>query len=300
MTIPNFFIIGVAKAGSTSLYHYLKQHPHIYMSSLKEPKFFALTGEKLNFKGPGDRENVSRAIMDIKSYRALFHGVSNETAIGEASVLYLYSQNALKHIRQYTPNAKLIVILRDPVDRAYSNFLALRRQGCEPFADFSQALQEEERRIRNNWHPRWYYTHRGFYYAQLKPYWDTFHHSQIKICLYDDLCAQPVALLQAIFRFLDVDDAFIPDTSIKYKESPRVPRSKMLHTLQTHPNIVKFTLKLLLPTGLRHRIRTELGRRNLVKPSPSPRVRRKLIQIYREDILKLQNLIQRDLSAWLK
>ena len=149
MTLPNFFIIGAAKSGSTSLYHYVKQHPQIYMSPLKEPKFFALAGEKLDFPGPGDQENVSRAITDIHSYRNLFQGRTTEIVIGEASVLYLYSRRAINHIWQSIPNAKLIAILRHPVDRAYSNFLSLRRPNHEPIADFSQALQQEEARIQS-------------------------------------------------------------------------------------------------------------------------------------------------------
>jgi hypothetical protein len=300
MPMPNFFIIGAAKSGSTSLYHYLRQHPQIYMSPLKEPKFFALANERLDFNGPGDQENVSRAITSMDAYQALFREVSDELLVGEASVLYLYSQKALHRIRQYCPNAKLIAILRNPVDRAYSNFLALRQRNEEPIVDFAQALQQEEIRIRNNWHPRWHYKQRGFYYAQLKLYFDAFSRSQIGIYLYDDLCANPGKLLRDIFRFLCVDETFIPDISIKHNMAHRIPRSKILHAFLSRSNVIKTVLKLFFPVGLRQRLRINLENKNLVKPSLPTKIRRELTQTYQKDILKLQDLIQRDLSKWLK
>lgn len=174
MIFPNFLIIGAAKSGTTSLYHYLKQHPEIYLSPVKEPKFFCFYQEKLDWQGPGDQKAILNYVTDIDQYFSLFEGVRNETAIGEATPWYIYSESAVKKIKAFIPDAKLIAILRDPAERAYSHFLHLLREGREPLADFQDALDAEEERTRRNWGWTWQYKSRGLYYSQLKKYFDTF------------------------------------------------------------------------------------------------------------------------------
>nr|MDJ0649638.1 sulfotransferase [Xenococcaceae cyanobacterium MO_188.B19] len=187
MIMPNFLIIGAAKAGTTSLYNYLKEHPQIYMSPVKEPRFFYLMNEKLDFRGPGDENILNSSTSDLEDYSTLFQGVSNEIAIGEASSMYLYHPKTPKRIKSYVPDVKMITILRDPVERAYSHFLMNVKNGLEPLTDFVQVLQEEEIRIRSNWGSNWHHKARGFYYSQVKRYFDIFDRSQIKIYLYEDL-----------------------------------------------------------------------------------------------------------------
>lgn len=295
MTMPNFLIIGAAKAGTTALYEYLKQHPQIYMSHEKEPKFFALEGEKLDFRGPHDQQNINRtAITDIGAYRKLFQGVSDEIAIGEASPLYLYSPKAHARIKHYIPDAKLIAILRNPVDRAYSGYLMHVREGWETTNDFTSALQAEEMRIRNNW--GWgHYVNVGFYYMQLKRYFDTFNPDQIKVYLYEDLNANPIGVLQDIFQFLNVDQSFVPDTTIRHNISG-VPKNNFVGTLMQSVKPLNPVLKQFFPAGLRQNIKNQI----LVKPQLPTEVRQQLIEVYREDILNLQELLHRDLSIWLK
>ena len=299
MTMPNFLVIGAAKAGTTSLYSYLKDHPQIYMSPHKEPRFFALEGEPIDFQGPGDLTRF-RFVTDIESYHALFEGVSNEVAVGEASPWYLYVPKAPERIRHHIPNARLIAILREPVERAYSNFLHAVREGLEPLTDFTQAMKAEENRIRNNWSYRWHYKQKGFYYVQLKRYYELFDRDQIRLYLYDDFMTNPINLLQDIFRFLGVDDTFVPDTSQKHNVS-LIPRNKALDKLFRQPNSMKSVLKPFLPSRLRQQVKTNLINLNLQKkPQLLPEVRKQLLDEYREDILRLQELIQRDLSRWLK
>ena len=300
MTMPNFLIIGAMKSGTTALYHYLGQHPRIYMSPKKEPRFFALEGKKPDFRGPMDQERVNlESITSLEKYRALFQDVSDETVIGEASPLYLYSPEAPERIQHHIPDAKLIAILRNPVDRAYSSFMHCTRLGREPLGDFARALSEEDRRIRENWSPIWHYKRAGFYYAQLKRYLDTFDRDRIKVYLYEDLQIDPIHTARDAFQFLDVDDTYVPDTSLKYNVTGIV-KNRLLHKYLHEPNWIKSGLRPLLPATLRKRIRYNLKNRNLVKPSLTPEVRRQLVVVYREDILKLQELIDRDLSGWLE
>ncbi len=293
MTMPNFLIIGAAKAGTTALYHYLKEHPEIYMAPQKEPKFFALEGEKLNFRGPGDQNNINKStITDIESYRELFQGASNQKVIGEASPLYLYSPKAPERIRHYIPDTKLIAILRDPVERAYSGYLMHISEGRETARDFAEALREEEMRIRNNW--GWgHYASVGFYHSQLKRYFDNFNHHQIRVYLYEDLKTNSISLLQDIFNFLNVEESFVPDISIRHNITG-IPKNTILQTLIQSLKPLNPVFKLVLPANLRQNIKTQI----LVKPQLPPEIRKQLIEVYREDILKLEELIQRDLSKW--
>ena len=207
---------------------------------------------------------------------------------------------APERIRHYIPDARLIAIIRDPVERAYSHFLSLVRQDLEPLTNFTQAMEAEEDRIRNNWSPRWLYKQRGFYYSQLKHYFDLFDRSQIRVYLHEDFKTNSISVLQDIFRFLDVDDTFVPDTSQKHNAT-YTHRNKVLHRLLKEQNPLKSILKPLISSSLREGIKTNLTTLNIGKrPQIQPKVREQFIQEYREDILKLQELIQRDLSAWLE
>jgi hypothetical protein len=293
MTMPNFLIIGAMKSGTTALYYYLEQHPQIYMSPVKEPNYFC----------SGEQENsVGNSATRIGDYQDLFKDVSGEKAIGEASHCYLYEPEAAARIQDYIPDAKLIAVLRNPVDRAYSHFLHMVRNGSEPLTDFAQALREEEtggyqkRNLQD-------YVGRGRYYDQLKRYFNTFSRDQIKVYLYEDLSNAPVDILQDAFRFLGVDDSFVPDVSLRRNVSG-YPKHKTVDKLLTKPSLIKDALKIYLPARLRWRLSKafdDLKTRNLVEPPPvQPEVRRQLIEVYREDVLKVQELIHRDLSGWLE
>jgi hypothetical protein len=297
--MPNFLIIGAAKGGTTALHYYLKQHPQIYMSPVKETKFFVFEGEKVNYRGPGDLEANRSVITNIQAYQAQFEKVTHEIAIGESSPIYLYSPKAPERIQHYIPNVKLIAILRNPADRAFSSFLHLIRDGREWLTDFEQALKEEEKRIADNWALLWYYKNAGFYYLQLKRYFDRFSPSQIRVYLYEDLNNSPIELIQDLFRFLEVDNTFVPNTSTRHNVS-LIPKNKYLHEFLTQPKPIKSALSQLIPTRVRQRITTTLKEKNLTKPTLSPELRKELIEVYREDILKLQDLIGRDLSQWLE
>jgi hypothetical protein len=297
MIMPNFLIIGAAKAGTTSLYVYLQNHPQIFMSSQKEPNFFAFEGETLDFCGPYFLAKRPKWVTDLQTYHRLFSEVMNEPAIGEASILYLYHPKAPERIQHYMPDGKLIAILRNPVDRAYSSYCYMCENALEPLADFSEALQVEEARITGKWEHIWHYKQMGFYHKQLKRYFDRFDRSQMKIYLYEDFAQDNLRVIREIYEFLGVDPAFRPDTSIRYNESG-IPKNKKLQALYNHSPARLFLRnhlpKWLVPVLLR------LKKQTLTKPQLSSEVRQGLVEEYREDILCLQDLLQRDLSMWLK
>jgi hypothetical protein len=306
MTLPNFLILGAPKCGTTSLYSYLGQHPEVFMSFPKEPTFFGHEGEDGLFNGPGDNNEIyrTRMITNLDAYSALFNGVTTQKAVGEASTFYLYLPKAVLRIKKYIPEAKMFAVLRNPADRAYSNYLHLVRQLREP-CTFTQALREEPSRIKNNWNEFWHYKSMGFYSQQVKRYYDTFGRQQVHIYLHEDLQKDPLSLVKRIFEILQVDSSFIPDMSKKWNVGymPKNPiREKFFYKLK---NMSHFS-KRHLPWRLRAPIRKTIaliGR--LERPDQVPRpamphdLRDSLLEDYREDILKLEELLQRDLSHWL-
>jgi hypothetical protein len=299
MTMPNFLLIGAAKSGTTSLYHYLRQHPEVYMSPVKEPLFFAFVGkEGLDAEDAGAQD---APITSLERYQALFVGVVDEKAIGEASTGYFHSSRAAENIRRYIPGAKLVAVLRDPVERAYSTYLMAVRAGIEPL-DVAEALQASIRDphvpITERFARR--YLRVGFYYTHLMRYYDRFPPEQIRVYLYEDFQSDPIGLMQGIFEFLGVDSAFVPDTSLRHNIS-LAPKSKAWHQFLTGSNVVKKALKPFVPARLRENLVRGLKARNLGAPPVMPEeLRREYVELYREEINDLASLLQRDLSRWLE
>ncbi len=296
MVKPNFLIIGAAKAGTSSLYHYLNEHPQIYMSPVKEPRFFSPELYEDYLKDPyrsGSKEHRSTP-MSKDEYLTLFEGVSTEAAIGEASTEYLYVPKTAERIKAQLPEAKLIAVLRDPTERAYSAFCYQVRDGCEQLT-FEEALaQEEERRIEMKRWPGWHYKRVGFYYDQIKRYFELFDNAQIKIYLYEELQADSGAVVQDACRFLSVEDTFTPD--LTRRNVSAIPKNMALQNLLIKDNPLKTVVRPFIPSSLRKSIRSQNLKK---KPTLAPEIRQKLIADYREDILGLQDLIGKDLSRWL-
>lgn len=299
--LPNFLIIGAAKSGTTSLYRYLRQHPDVYMSAVKEPRFFAYAEDPPPMNGPGDERTneAAGAVYTRDAYRQLFAEATTETAVGEASPNYLYSATAPRLIHEHLPEARLIAILRHPVERAYSHFLHLVRSGREPLRDFGAALDAEPERIAAGWEWSWHYRHMGYYGEQLARYLEHVDREQLTVYLFEDFTADPVALAQDIFRVLGVDDAFVPDTSMRY-EASGVPKSDRFQRFLLNPDHwIRRISRFLIPEPVRERLLIRMKNVNLEKPPLEPDVRERLTAAYRDDVLRLQDLIDRDLSAWL-
>ena len=300
MTLPNFLIIGAAKSGTTSLFNYLAQHPQVYTKA-KEPGFFAYEGQTVQLAGPEDQARFERRVIaERRPYEALFDGVTTEKAWGEASVAYLYLPGAAERIRRYAPEMRLIAILRHPADRAFSSYWHMRRDGRELLPTFEEALEAEEARIQAGWDYIWHYVRLGFYYEQLRRYYDLFPAAQMAVFLFDEFKSDPAGTVRAVCRFLEIDDSFTPDTSVQYNVSG-VPRLRRLHQFVSRPNRVKGALRPFVPLAARRKIGTQLKSWNVNgrKPVVAAQTRQQLQAIYREDILRLQTLIDKDLSGWL-
>lgn len=296
--LPNFLIIGAAKAGTTAFWHYLNQHPQIYMSPHKEPRYFALCGRPVDFRGPGDATRF-RFVTDFEEYEGLFSGVGGERAIGEASPWYLYVPSAAPAIKDRIPDVKLVAILREPVERAFSNYLHAVREGLEPLKTFREAMEAEEGRIQAGWSPRFHYKQKGFYFRQLSHYLEYFDREQLRIYLYDDFIETPAELFADLFGFLGVDVEFEVDMRQKLNVA-WVPRSLALGRVLREGNSLTRAVRRLVPKIVRERIKKGIGALN-EKPKPvlPPEDRTHFRREYREDVLQLEGLLRRSLENWM-
>ena len=294
---PNFIIIGAMKAATTSLYTYLKQHPDVFMTANKEPMFFNNFQKANNFKVHGRK---TKKITTFDQYYALFDAVKNEKAIGEASPSYIFNEDCPQLIHKYLPDTKIIAVLRQPVARAYSNFLHARRADREPISDFEIAFNKEEERQAENWSPLYYYKSKGYYAKQLYRYYSLFPKENIKILFFEDLVENPIKTSQEIFKFLNVDNTFIPNTSKKANVSgtPKGMFGWLIMKLRYYNLIPNIQFSKYLPQFI-IRFIFNLAYK---KASPlSPEVKNRLThKFYQKDILQLEKLIQKDLQHWLR
>jgi len=300
VTLPTFLILGAAKSGTTSLFGYLAQHPEVFVPRVKEPQFFGFAVEKAPYASP-DAWAVPRwrYKQTLETYKRLFEGAETYKARGEASTTNLVLPHAAEQIHRTVPDAKLIAILRNPADRAYSHFLNNRRQGWEPARDFAQALAAEDARIARNWSYGFRYRAMGRYYHQLTRFLDKFSREQIRIYLYDEWKKDNPGVVKDIFRFIGVDPAFTADVSIRMNEG-LLPRWQPLYRGLTGPVPVIRRIKHYTPEPWRRRFVHRLFRSKGRAAPPCPRsVRDRLIPAFKEDNLKLQDLLDRDLSSWL-
>lgn len=306
MKLPNFLILGAAKGGTTSLFAYLSQHPQVFVSVPKEPTFFGNEGSSGLFNGPHDEDRCyhSRVITNFADYSALFRDVASQKAIGEASVYSLYLPKAPQQIKKYVPDATMFAVLRNPADRAYSAYLHVVRQGRERLS-FADSLEQEPARIRENWNPLWHFKAMGFYYEQVKRFYDMFGRTRVHIYLYEDFQKNPLAIIKEVLDILGIDGrSFTPDMSKRYKQS-YVPKYPALEKFLYRSRVKLQFAKRRWPQPLRWRVRRVeelidgMAQPYRLKPPPIPQhVRASLLSDYQDDILKLSDLLRRDLSHW--
>lgn len=296
---PNFLVIGAAKSGTSALYNQLASHPEIFMSALKEPNFFAFVDCGAHFTGPNDADTINRrSVTDPGAYRALFARATGEQAIGEASTSSLYSPTAPEAIRRFNPEMKLIALLRNPVDRAFSSYRHLVRDGRET-ETFAGGLAAEDERIAAGWSHIWHYTEAGFYAPQLRRYKELFPPDQLAIFTYDRFSTEPEAVLREIFTFLGVDPEILPDTSRRYNVSGK-PRFGLLHKLVIGKNPLKSMARPLIPRAVRRRVVSLTQSWNVIPEAPrmEPEIHARLHALFEGQIDELESEYGLDLSPW--
>lgn len=290
---PDFFIVGAAKSGTTSLYNYLTQHPHVFMPINKEPYFF---GE---WRGAGER-------IDLEGYSKLFEGIPESVAAGEASTTYLYLRSAAYEIERFQPRAKIIIVLRNPVDRAYSQYWHNLRNGYVS-SSFEEELEAEKWRISEGWDGFFtgapapaYYVESGHYAEQVGRFLKIFGRDSVRIYLFEDLIKNAQGVCHDVFSFLEVQPDFPINTGRVYNVSGPV-RNATLSRLLNERLRSKELIKKIVPIDWMRPLREWMLRKNTkAVPPMNPRTRLKLQEIFREDILYVQELLGCDLSHWFE
>jgi hypothetical protein len=207
---PDFIIIGAPKAGTTALHSALALHPEVFTSDPKEPKYW-LCGDAPppHWTGPGDAHSQQEWVWRRRDYDALFTPAREHQVRGESTPFYLWSYPAHRRIAEHLPGVKLVAVVRDPIDRAYSNWMHLWMDGLEPSDDIVEAVRREPQRVDAGWAPFWHYQGLGMYGRQVADLLDHFPREQVLLLRYRDMVDAPTSTLNRVCGFLGVPPAAI-------------------------------------------------------------------------------------------
>lgn len=301
MPLPRFFVIGAPKAGTTALHAALAGHPQLYLSPVKEPKYFLCDDRPPPYQaGPGDAHSAREWIWDRQRYEELFAPAPSGTLCGESTPLYLADLDSHRRIHDAVPDARLIVVLRDPVDRAYSNWAHLWADGLETIDDFVAACAEEPGRREAGWGPFWRYLETGLYGHQLLHLFTLFPRDQVHIIRYMELVEAPSATLDGVCRFLGVDEGVVTEVPARNVGGyvPPTPYARILRaafrrgaSLGRHfpPQVwrkASLPLQWLMQRTPQHRPELQEGDRA------------QLVDYFAEDIDIVEEITRWDLGAW--
>jgi hypothetical protein len=286
---PNFFIVGAQKAGTTSLYFYLKEIPGVYMSPLKELFYFAPNAV---------RSSTSDAIRDKKEYLRLFNNARGYIAVGEATPIYLWDPDAPKLIHQTVPHARIIMSLRNPIERAYSSYLMKKRYSGMK-SSFYDDLMQDYKSQEKLYGRTPLYVEFGMYYEQVKRYFDIFGREQVKVIIFEEFVQHQEQTVNEVLTFLGVNYTV---TAIREQYNPySVPRSPLslwifaLFRWLRARNIKFYKILPLLPDSLVESLPEKILFKRKQKPKIEPKAVKFLQEIYRDDVIKLESLLGRSL-----
>jgi len=297
MRKPNLFIVGAAKSGTTSLHNYLNQHPDIFMCNPKEPHY--LINKEIGV------ERIPVGVTKKSEYENLFIEGEDKKYRGESSVMYLmYPEIVIPKIKkEYDENTKVIIMLRNPVERAYSGFHHVKRYNIkENIQDFTKAWEVSEERYFNqkDMTPASRYQELGLYYKQVKSYLNEFK-DNLHIIIYDDYKFDFKSEMKKVFEFLEVGNIEI-DSDKRHMVGGWQWEDEWLKKLMMKKNLLKSTVKMLIPfKGLRKYIRKKIHKNNTVEVQQMIEKERIMMkEFYRTDVQKLSGLLNRKLNFWVE
>ncbi|WP_019631029.1 sulfotransferase family protein [Actinomadura atramentaria] len=303
MPLPTFLVTGAPKAGTTALHAALARHPGLHLSPVKEPKFFLGDGPPPERGGPGDAQTYREHVWRRADYEALFDAAPPGVPRGESTPFYLYDRDAQRRIRDLIPDARLIAVLRDPVERAHSNWTHLWSAGLEPVGDVVQACALEDERIAAGWSAFWHYTGLGRYGEQLDHLYTLFPREQVLVFRYRALLERPAETLDRICAFLGVEEGVV-------KEVPREnvtahPDPTPRHRLVSRALRVASAVDAALP-GHPLRARVTIPLERALQRGARPRrpltweQRQALLPYFEADVRLLEKVTGEDFGDWLR
>lgn len=301
MALPDFLVAGAPKAGTTALHVALARHPQLYLSRTKEPKFFLSDGQPPLGKGPGDAKTTREQVWRRADYEALFDAAPPGALLGESTPFYLYDVAAQARIAALIPDVRLVCVLRDPIDRAHSNWAHLWSAGLEPEADFVAACALEDRRQAAGWAPFWRYLGLGRYGEQLASLWSQFPQEHTLVLRYQELRETPVETMNRICAFLGVQTDVLTE----------VPAENVTTHASSSPTNRAVAQALRLGTAIDHRVpgpvlapvnrflSRHLQREQRPRQPLTPDQREALMPRIADDVRRLEALTGARFDAWL-
>jgi hypothetical protein len=276
---PNLFVVGVARAGTTSLSHYLDQHPDIFMSPVKEPYFFSSYHP--------DWVPVSQTLF---SYMSLFAGATTEKYLGEASPAYFWDEDSPQAIKEASPNARIIVSLRDPIKRAYSEYLLLRRSLEDSRPTFAEAVAEEMALdpASRGVDPQYNYVDRGYYAARVERYFEIFGRDRVHVLFFEDFVKSTHDEMRRVFEFLEVDPEYSRSIAIVPQNQGGAPRNRLAAVL-LYSRYFRMIGRLVVPPRGRPRVERSLMQR--AKMDVDEETKQRLYEVYADDWKRLRELL---------
>ena len=296
MKKPNFIIAGFPKCGTTSLHHYLNEHPEIYMPTQKELHFFTYNIlSKLN-NGPKDRIVKKTQIDSSEQYLGFYKNVKNETAVGDASPSYINYPDQFQEIKEYLNDPKLIILLRDPINRAYSNYLHLKREQRERLS-FKEAVKIEDERKKNKYSDFWYYKFNSTYYQKIIKAKEIF--SDVLILTSEELSNKNEVTMKKVYKFLDVDHNFKPKKKLKKFNEGGYYKKNLFTKIIFQPSTIRNTIKKFIkPTPFLKILLARTASLFSASPEKIDKETMTYLKIYfRDEVIKIKSL-KIDISSW--
>lgn len=301
LTGPTFLVVGAARSGTTGLVEGLRSHPRVFVTEPKEPHYFALHERGADFRGPGDAATINRvAVTDLDDYLALYPRDHGFTVLGDGSVSTLYYyEDALPEIQRINPDMRVVVMLREPVERAYSSHQYMRARGFEPIEDFITAVAEEPQRIEQHWHHIWHYTQMSRYADAIAAFQAALAPEQIGIWYYEDLDRDYEGTVQQVLRFLGVppvegEASGIPRVNISGR--PRFAAIQKVLWWATSHDVLRRAVKRSTSYRFRERIRRSTLQRGGVPEA----ARLELAPRFEDDVVRLRAMLPGELPSWLR
>jgi hypothetical protein len=302
MPLPDFLIAGVPKAGTTALHAALVPHPGLFLPAVKEPKFFLTDGRPPAAGGPGDVQTYQEHVWRQEDYEALFDPAPPGAQLGEATPFYLYDLAAHARIKALIPKARLVILLRDPVDRAHSNWTHLWNAGLEPEADFLTACRAEPARKAAGWAHFWHYTSQGRYGEQVQHLFQHFPPEQVLLLRYRDLKDSPAATLDRVCDFLGVQTGVltsIPRENVNRHVVEDNTVNRVLRGLLRSGGTFGHRFPVPLRLAARGPLLTLLHRKHGNRPVTTGGERAELLPLFADDIALLQDVTGERYDDWL-
>lgn len=297
--IPNFLIIGFPKAGTTSVYNHLRSHPDIFMPNNTELRYFNNAQVMKHLGGPGDEQIPTKICKNQNEYSSYFKDWNGENAIGECTTNYIFYKEGLASIKsKLRDDVKLIVLLREPVSRAFSHYQYFIRREKEKLS-FEDAIKEENKRKANGWNDGWFYLDNSLYSSKISNLLDL--KLNFRAFLFEDFIKDPQNFLKMIYKYLNVDDQFTPENLDLTFNKGGVYKKKTLINWMLSPSKFRSSVKSILPNALTQELRIRRDKfisKQTVPLKIDQKTELELRSFFNNDVKRLSQMLDLDFTAW--